>query len=272
MYFDGLNDYGSYARKHDLLRKLGIEFSDEVDLSIKNSSDIFVTVDCNNKEPLPAEMDDLIRLHYLMTSRRVTTVLEFGVGKSTKIFDDALRLNQRLFGDSVVNEQRRSTPFQCHSVDTSAAWIKTFKEKYETENVVFYETTCHMTEFSGRICTRYEVLPNVCPDLIYIDAPDQYNVAGEVNGISTRAIDRMPMAADLLAIEHFLLPGTLVVLDGRTANARMLKANLQRQWSYTFVPGYDQHFFELVERPLGDINRRQIQMMLGADWSGLDGV
>ena len=28
------------------------------------------------------------------------------------------------------------------------------------------------------------------------------------------------MAADILSIEHFLHPGTLIVIDGRTANAR----------------------------------------------------
>ena len=33
------------------------------------------------------------------------------------------------------------------------------------------------------------------------------------------------MAADILAIEHFLVSGTLIVVDGRTANARFLKAN-----------------------------------------------
>ena len=40
------------------------------------------------------ELDDLIRLHYLVTTRKVTTILEFGVGKSTIVFDHALRINK----------------------------------------------------------------------------------------------------------------------------------------------------------------------------------
>ena len=39
------------------------------------------------------ELDDLIRLHYLVTSRKVMTILEFGVGKSSIVFDHALQIN-----------------------------------------------------------------------------------------------------------------------------------------------------------------------------------
>jgi len=65
------------------------------------------------------------------------------------------------------------------------------------------------------------------------------------------------MAADILAMEHFLLPGTLILIDGRTANARFIKANLQRDWSYFYFEAYDQHIFELTEKPLGNINKKK---------------
>ena len=71
------------------------------------------------------------------------------------------------------------------------------------------------------------------------------------------------MAADVLSIEHFLLPGTLIVVDGRTANARFLRANFQRNWLYYHSEDFDQHFFELCERPLGIYNKRQIEFCLG---------
>ena len=35
------------------------------------------------------------------------------------------------------------------------------------------------------------------------------------------------MSADILVFEHFLQPGTLIVVDGRAANARFLKTNLE---------------------------------------------
>jgi hypothetical protein len=101
--------------------------------------------------------------------------------------------------------------------------------------------------FNDRICTFYDNLPNICPDLIYLDAPHQFSVLGKVRGISTRHPDRVPMAADIL-----------IVVDGRTANARFLKANLQRNWKCTSNYNFDQHFFELMEEPLGYINSRQL--------------
>ena len=39
-------------------------------------SDNYLAVDPENKIPFPEEMDDLIRLHHLITSRKVTTILE----------------------------------------------------------------------------------------------------------------------------------------------------------------------------------------------------
>jgi len=47
----------------------------------------------------------------------------------------------------------------------------------------------------------------------------------------------------------------LIVVDGRTANARFLKSNFQRGWIYSYFPEFDQHFFELVEEPLGPYNK-----------------
>ena len=71
------------------------------------------------------------------------------------------------------------------------------------------------------------------------------------------------MSADILAIEHFLLPGTLIIADGRTANARFLRANLQRDWLYYHDSQADQNYFELSEKPLGVYNERQINFCLG---------
>jgi len=67
-------------------------------------------------------------------------------------------------------------------------------------------------------------------------------------------------------MEHFLHPGTLIVLDGRTGNARFIKANLQRDWEYYYSKDFDQHFFELREKPLGPYDMMRIKFCLGQDW------
>jgi len=123
-----------------------------------------------------------------------------------------------------------------------------------------------MGTFESKICTYYDNLPNVTPDLIYIDAPDQYNILGEVRGISTRSESRLPMSADILSIEHFLHPGTLIITDGRTGNARFLKANFQKNWTHYHSTEYDQHFFELKEEPLGPYDKKRLEFCLGKDW------
>ena len=123
-----------------------------------------------------------------------------------------------------------------------------------------------MTTFCDRICTDYVTLPNVCPDFIYLDGPSQSSALGDINGISTRHMDRLPMACDILKMEHFLLPGTLVLVDGRTANARFLLANLQREWRYEHDKAADVHYFEMIEDPLGKWNRLQVEYCLGEGW------
>ena len=59
-----------------------------------------------------------------------------------------------------------------------------------------------MGTFNGRACTYYDPLPNLCPDLIYLDGPDQFSASGDARGVSTNHKDRMPMSADILVFEH----------------------------------------------------------------------
>jgi hypothetical protein len=99
--------------------------------------------------------------------------------------------------------------------------------------------------------TEYMKLPLVNPDFIYLDGPDQYKIFGSINNFSTRHSDLMPMSCDILKFEHFLLPGTIILIDGRTANTRFLKVNFQRNWLYFYDKNSDQNVFYLNEKPLG---------------------
>lgn len=226
-------------------------------------------VDPKMKVSFGPELDDLVRLHFAVTSRRVFTVLEFGVGYSTLIFSHALRLNQVKFKEAIDHNQLRvSNPFECHSVDNYKSWIRSvrrniLKHSPDPDNTRLHYSNLEMGTFNGRVCTYYTKLPNICPSLIYLDGPDQFSPKGDIRGVSTRHPDRMPMSADILAIEHFLQPGTLIIVDGRTSNARFLKCNLQRDWDYSHNPEYDQHYFELMEEPLGPYNERLMRFSRG---------
>jgi hypothetical protein len=229
----------------------------------------FESVDPSNTTPYQPEWDDLSRLFALVRGRRATTVLEFGCGFSSVMFAHALGLNDAEHGPWVRAQLRRGNPFELHVVDDMPRFLQMSRERLTPEQAsrsTFHLSPVRMTKFADRICTEYESLPNIAPDFIYLDGPSQDSATGDVNGVSTRHPDRLPMSCDILRIEHFLLPGTLVVVDGRTANARFLKANLQREWRYEHDPVGDVHYFEMIEEPLGKWNRKQIEFCLGADW------
>jgi len=238
----------------------------------KGEKSIYESVDPENKTPFPPELDDLTRLHFLVRSRKVTTILEFGVGKSTLVLADAIKKNKEEFGEFVKANLRRANPFEVHSINNIQFWIDKCKQDLSQELldfVHFYFSEVEMTTFNGRACTMYKKLPNICPDLIYLDAPDQFHTIGEIRGISTTQPDRLPMSADILLFEPFLLPGTLIVVDGRAANARFLRNNLQGNWEYNYFAKEDIHTFELMERPLGKLNEKQLRFCLGNTWKGL---
>lgn len=252
-----------YFKRSKLGSIYNLEESDDLSFEKVNHS-LLNAVDPNNDVPFPVEIDDLTRLHFIARNRRATTILEFGIGKSTLVFADALRLNKLEHESFVINKLRRQNPFELFSVDNSAEWIAHTKKLIPSHLEKFVTThysKVSMTTFNDRICSQYENLPNICPDIIYIDGPDQYNVFGDVQNISTRSLDRLPMMCDILRLEPFLLPSTLMILDGRTANARFLKNNLQANWDYLHLVEEDIHLFELVEPPLGKFNKVQIDFI-----------
>ena len=261
-------NYKEYVLKNDLLKLVGMtSIPDNISEKVTTQS-ITAGVDPNNKIPYPPEFDDLSRLHYITCSRKVTTILEFGVGKSTPIFGDALSVNKKKYYQFTSSNLRRANLYECHSIDNNQSWIDECKSIIPQDLISqgflhLHLSKLFMSEFTGRICTLYDPLPNIAPDLIYLDAPHQFSPTGDIRGLSTRHFDRLPMSADILSFEHFLHPGTLIIVDGRTANARFLLTNLQREWSYYYSEEWDQHFFELQEKPLGVYNKRMLEHCLG---------
>lgn len=255
-----LNDY---IMNNKIAELVGVSLEEYGDPSKKQIRAPSHGVDPELSVAFSPELDDLGKLHWLVTSRRVTTILEFGLGKSTIIFNDALLKNKVQDEAFVERNLRRNNLYECHSVDNYEKWINEVKNNNNLESVHYHKSDLKMGTFNDRACTYYDPVPNICPDFIYLDGPDQFSPDGDVRGISTKHKDRMPMAADILVFEHFLTPGTLIVTDGRTANARFLKANLQRDWCYCYDKDSDQHYFELLEEPLGVYNKQQIDFCLG---------
>lgn len=245
---DGEQEAALYLEKEDLYEKLK---------SIAGSQE----------ERIQPKYRDLARLHHLVRGRMCLSVVEFGVGFSTLVLADALQKNR----DAWIERRQRPTiretdPFKLHSVDTSRHWLK------ETESILpddlidrvhFYHSTASIGSHNGRICHFYDKLPDVVPDLLYIDGPDPATVQGDIRGQSWNNGSRIVMSADLLAMEPHLMPGALVLVDGRTLNARFLAAQLYRNWSIERNSDTDVTVMELQESPLGEVNRNILEFQLG---------
>lgn len=252
----------------DILLNIDLKKYGNVEKKIEHS--IYGSVDPSNTIPYVPELDDLTRLHFLANTRKAITILEFGTGYSTIVLADALYKNKQKYQQHVSDNLRCSNPFELHCVDADKDFLKISEERipeHLKEIVHFHHSNVVMGKFNDRICTYYEKIPNIRPDLIYLDGPDQFIAKGSIHGVTTAHPDRMVMSADLLTIEHFLQPGTFILVDGRTANSRFLKSNFQRDWSYKEDRINDINMFELTEPPLGVINKKHLEFCFGENFN-----
>jgi len=241
----------------------------EEDRRPSRNSRLLRAVSRTEDKPFEFELGDLCRLHWLVLSRKCVSVLEFGSGFSTVIFSDALRLLNQFFHAWVKSSLRTVTPFHVHSVEEEQRFLDISLSRLSPQlrpYASFYRSSVELTQIGLHLSTLYAKLPNICPDLIYLDGPSQFATTEESRGFSFASPERMPMSADILTFEFFLQPGTLVVVDGRTANARFLKAHLKRNWLYHHDCEGDVHLFELQEAPLGPLNKKQLEFCLANRW------
>lgn len=224
----------------------------------------FDQIGTSSEKAIPIDKEDLVRIHRLIRSRMSFTVLEFGVGFSTVIIGDALMKNKMDWEQlDPAPKIRNRFQFQCFSVDTSLKWI-TVAQKRLPENlkafVNFQHSTVEIGTYNGQLCHFYKQLPDIVPDFIYLDGPDPKAVQGTINGLSFQCNERTVMSGDLLLMEPILLPGTFVLIDGRTNNARFLKNNLKREYEIIWDRDGDVTTIELKEERLGKYN------LLGSDF------
>jgi len=214
--------------------------------------------------PFPPEVDDLVRLHKLIRSRKPFTVLEFGLGYSSIIIADALRKNQEDW-EALPNipEIRNHHMFQLFCLDASNDWIENAKDRFPkhlVDRVHFQQSDVEIGTFNGQLCHYYKNLPDIIAEFIYLDGPSAKDVKGNINGLSFNCEERTVMSGDLLLMESTFLPGTFIIVDGRINNARFLERNFSRNYDVNYDKGSDITTFELLEERLGKYN------LLGSDF------
>lgn len=217
------------------------------------------------KKTYAPEIDDLYFLHKTVTDRKVSTILEFGIGYSTLIMAHALSKNKIYSKDIKRIIPRKNNLFQIHSVDTSRKYLKIWEPVFKSfyKDIIYSnKSECNLNLINNVLVSNYKKLPNIIPDLIYLDGPELNEVHGKINNLSMDSKNHFPISADILHLEYFLQPGAIIIIDGRTTNARFLKNNLQRDWEYREYDKEDISTFELVEKPIGKINKEYLNFTL----------
>ena len=210
------------------------------------------------------ELKDLYSLHEFIILNRRITVLEFGCGWSSLVILNALRINKSKYSKR-ISTLRFHNPFELFAIDNEKKFLniaknrvkKVLKDHYKFAK--FYFSDAQMDTHNNQICNSYKKLPLVNPDFIYLDGPDQFKIKNKIKNINIGHPDFMPMNSDILYLEPFLKPGTIILTDGRTANFRFLINNLKRNWVYKENFDSDQHYLFLNEEPLGFPNLNQLK-------------
>ena len=219
------------------------------------------------KKIIKPKLKELYRLYQFVELNKRTTILEFGSGWSSLIFNISLNNLKKKYENKISN-LRRKNPFELFILENKKKYLNITKKKikkYNDENNLKKIPKTHycfsdteMTLFQDRISTQYKKMPLCNPDFIYLDGPDQFNVKKNINGINTGHGDLMPMVCDILKFEYFLTPGTIIVCDGRSANAKFMKDHFKRNWKYINNTKNDEHIFWLDDPPLGKLNKLQL--------------
>jgi hypothetical protein len=217
-------------------------------------------------KPIPPEMSDLARLHFLISHLKPVCYLEFGSGLSTAVAASAVSILRETHLEWAQQNLRHDSPFHIYSIDESEAWLERTKSLVPeaSRNYVTLMSSGVLVEHYNFVpVTFYEQLPNVAPDFIYLDGPSQFATDEDLAGLSFSERCRFPVAADILRFEYFMEPGSVILVDGRTTNARFLKNNLQRNWSYLESEKADVSYFSLDEPPIGSLNKDKLSFLRG---------
>lgn len=219
-------------------------------------------------EPYIPVLRDLYRLYKFITLNKRINILEFGSGWSSLVLSLALNQNKNNYSNT-ISELRRNNPFELLILDNQKKYFNISKnrvshhyKKYffnDRVKINWHFSSASMTKFNGRFATEYDSMPLFSPDFIYLDGPDQFQIKQRNHNYNINHPDLMPMSCDILKIEQFLVPGTIIVVDGRAANALFLKNNFQRSWLYEYDENYDQHIFYLDDYTLGKYNTSQLE-------------
>ena len=159
---------------------------------------------------------DIVNIYEAAKLARV--VVEFGCGVSTLAIAHALKQK----GSGVV-----------YAVEADVKWASLVREAAArlslSEHCVVFDSTPVLTLRDFQVVSFFSKLPDVRPDLIYLDGPSSAQVNGNSHGLTMSGLEFI-VAADPLLYEWSFYAGAKIIVDGRINNVRFLERNLRRKY------------------------------------------
>ncbi len=176
-------------------------------------------------EAFPPDYADLLFLYETVLERRPRTILEFGSGCSTL----AMALALRDLRESGAPAGRLI------SIDSDERWAAS-TERALPPSLRGFCRVLHRPaapeRYNGTPVLRHADLPEVEPDLVYLDGPPLE--------------PGRQVAVDVLDLEDRFPPGFLLIVDGRWVNCMFLKEHLQRPYRFHYRTLFQNSTFELL--------------------------
>ena len=248
------NNLNNFKKKFEsILSKNYIKkFNTPIDIEISNT-------------PYSPRIEELYFLFNFIKINKRLTILEFGSGWSSLFFCAALKENKKRYFEYCKDNIRNSNLFELFVLENEKFFLNISRKRIEKFymnrgiKVNYHCSDVRMTKFQGLYCHEYDRVPLCNPDFIYLDGPDQFKIKAKKNNFVINHPDLMPMGSDILKIEFYLRPGTIIVIDGRGANFQFLKAFLKRKWIYKYISKIDKYIMYLDAPSLGRANTNNLK-------------
>ena len=181
----------------------------------------------------------IANIYNLIRTRKPKVILEFGVGFSTIVLAAALK----------DNHDRYKQKGHLHTIDAEQHWLDNTENKMPPElrqYVTFHYSPLKICNLNNQLCSLYESLPNICPNIVFLDGPSPESVKGNINGLSFN--DGRPIvAADILLYESSAPLDFFIFVDGRWRNCNFLRNNLKGKFKHIKKIAQKYQTFEFVE-------------------------
>ncbi len=185
--------------------------------------------DMYDRRPLqvyPPDWADLLNIYTLVRRRKPSIIVEFGSGCSTLMFARAL----------ADNHAAGVAAGHLYSVETSERF-KDLTEGYIPPPLKPFVDITHSGiecgEMYGQKVMWHSTIPDVRPNLVYLDGPDYQDFSGDIRTQPEGVMLEAKGGEDYT-----------ILIDGRWATFQFTRANLKRRYKLTYNTT---HCWELLE-------------------------